>query len=64
MKIRDISHHDTGVDLSGCDGVIVKATEGVGYTDPALDANVAAARAAGKPWGLYHYLSFQSGVSE
>ena len=63
MKIRDISHHDTMPNLSGYDGVLIKATEGVGYVDPALDTNVAAAKAAGKPWGLYHYLSFQSDVA-
>ena len=60
MKIRDISHFDTAPGLSGYDGVLIKATEGVGYVDPALDTNVAAAAAAGKPWGLFHYLSFQS----
>ena len=64
MKIRDISHHDTMPNLSDYDGVLIKATEGVGCVDPALDANVAAAKAAGKPWGLYHYLSFQSDVAD
>ncbi len=64
MKIRDISHHDTTPNLSDYDGVLIKATEGVGYVDPALDAHVAATKAAGKPWGLYHYLSFQSDVAD
>ena len=64
MKIRDISHHDTTPNLSDYDGVLIKATEGIGYVDPALDVNVAAAKAAGKPWGLYHYLSFQSTVAD
>lgn len=68
MKIRDISHHDTDngapLDLTPYAGVLIKATEGVGYTDPKLDANVAAVRATGKPFGLYHYLSFASEVTE
>lgn len=64
MKIIDISHHDTGQDLTKHDGVIIKATEGVGYVDPALEVNVRAAKAAGKPYGLYHYLSFQSNIQE
>ena len=64
MKIRDISHHDTAPNLSDYDGVLIKATEGVGYVDPALDANVAAVKAVGKPWGLYHYLSFQSDIAQ
>lgn len=65
MKIRDISHHDAdggSIDLSTYDGVLIKATEGVGYIDPNLDANATNARAIGKPFGLYHYLSFISEV--
>ena len=67
MKIRDISHHDTDsgpIDLSAYAGVLIKATEGVGYTDPKLESNVDMVAAAGKPFGLYHYLSFVSDVQE
>jgi hypothetical protein len=66
MKIRDISNHDpqTADVLRAYDGVIIKATEGTGYTDPCIAQNVAAAQAAGKPWGLYHYLSFRSPISD
>lgn len=63
MKIIDISHHDTHEDLTKYDGVIIKAEEGVNCPDESLDSNVAAARSAGKPFGLYHYLSFRSDVN-
>lgn len=39
----------------GLDFVIVKATEGVGYTDPEYKRNVKKVRAAKKLLGLYHY---------
>ena len=66
MKIRDISNHDpqTADVLRAYDGIIIKATEGTDWTDPCLGANVAAANASGKPWGLYHYLSFQSPITD
>jgi lysozyme len=66
MKIRDISNNDpqTADVLKAYDGVIIKATEGTGYTDPCITQNVAAAQAAGKPWGLYHYLSFRSDIND
>jgi lysozyme len=60
MNIRDLSHHDTGVKYSAYDGFIVKATEGVNYVDPALDSHIAGIRAAGKPFGLYHFVSISS----
>lgn len=64
MKIVDISHHDSGKDLTKYDGTIIKATQGVDYIDPALEANVSAARMSGRPWGLYHYLSFATPVTD
>jgi len=60
MNIRDLSHHDTGVKYSAYEGFIVKATEGVNYVDPALDSHIAGIRAAGKPFGLYHFVSISS----
>jgi hypothetical protein len=60
MNIRDLSHDDTGVKYSAYDGFIVKATEGVNYVDPALDSHIAGIRAAGKPFGLYHFVSISS----
>lgn len=35
--------------------VIIKATEGVGYTDPDCDANYQQSKAAGKQLGVYHF---------
>lgn len=66
MKVRDISNHDpqNAEALKAYDGVIIKATEGTNWTDGCLDANVAAAKASGKPWGLYHYLSFRSDIND
>jgi GH25 family lysozyme M1 (1,4-beta-N-acetylmuramidase) len=37
------------------DFFIIKASEGVGWGDPALASNVAEARLSGKPVGFYHY---------
>lgn len=34
---------------------IIKATEGVGYTDPDCDANFQQAKAAGRKLGVYHF---------
>ncbi|WP_225048517.1 GH25 family lysozyme [Lacticaseibacillus kribbianus] len=44
--------------------VIVKATEGVGYQNPAMVANLAQARAAKRLIGLYHYLRNNDPVRE
>jgi len=57
----DISHHqnDAGLDLAkllpAVGFVIIKATQGTGYVDPAFARNMAAARAAGKLRGSYHF---------
>ncbi len=37
------------------DFYIIKATEGVGWSDPALASNTAEARLSGKPIGFYHF---------
>lgn len=37
------------------DFVIIKASEGVGYTDPDCDANYQQSKAAGKLLGVYHF---------
>ena len=51
----DISMHQRGINVAatGAKWVAVKATEGIGYADPAYTANVASCRAAGVP--VYHY---------
>ena len=63
MGIRgiDVSHRQNHPNFSvvkntGIGFVILKATEGVNYTDPAFVTNVEAAKAAGLPVGAYHFL--------
>lgn len=52
----DISKWQTvGTSDQGEDFVIIKATEGVGYTDPSCDAHYQRAKAAGKLLGVYHF---------
>lgn len=57
----DISHHQGSPDFqrvkkAGIRFVMLKATEGVNYTDPCFHANIKAALAAGLPVGAYHFL--------
>lgn len=53
----DISMHQAGINVSatGAKWVCIKATEGIGYKDPALDGNLASARAAGAVVAFYHF---------
>lgn len=55
----DISHHQGAVDFAAVktsrDFVVIKATEGVGFTDPNFGAYRAQAHAAGLIVGLYHF---------
>lgn len=53
----DISEHQAGINVSatGAQFALVKATEGVGFTDPAFRSNVNSVRSAGIPLGLYHF---------
>lgn len=55
----DISSYQAGIDLTAVDGdvVIIKATEGRGYRNPAMAAQIASARKGGKLVGLYHFVS-------
>ena len=57
----DISHHQGSPDFqrvkkAGIRFVMLKATEGVNYTDPCFHTNIKAAIAAGLPVGAYHFL--------
>ena len=57
----DISHHQGSPDFkriraAGIQFVILKATEGVNYTDPCFHTNIKAALAAGLHIGAYHFL--------
>ena len=62
----DVSSYQTGIDLTRVPGdvVIVKATEGRGYRNPAMAAQVASAMAAGKRLGLYHFVSAENTPAE
>jgi GH25 family lysozyme M1 (1,4-beta-N-acetylmuramidase) len=64
----DISGHQPGVNFaavkaSGRGFVVLKATEGVGWTDPSFAAYRKAAHAAGLIVGLYHFARADTGNS-
>ncbi len=54
----DISSWQAGINLAQvpCDFVIVKATQGVDYTNPLCCEHVAQAESSGKKIGIYHYI--------
>ena len=57
LKGIDISHHQRGIDLAAIatDFVIIKATEGNGYTDEICDTFYQKAKSLGKKLGVYHF---------
>lgn len=56
LKGIDISQwQNIGVSDQAADFVIVKATEGVGFTDPKCEGHYQKAKAAGKLLGVYHF---------
>lgn len=56
LRGLDISKwQPVGMSFDGQDFIIVKATEGNGYTDPSCDAHYQRAKAAGKLLGVYHF---------
>ncbi|MED1954138.1 GH25 family lysozyme [Brevibacillus centrosporus] len=66
IKIIDVSRHQGTIDwkkvaTDGVKGVFIKATEGIGYTDPLFRANVQGALAAGLKVGFYHYCRPETG---
>lgn len=59
--VVDLSHHNPTPDWAmlkagGIVGVIHKATEGTGYTDPTLFKRMSAAKAAGLLTATYHFM--------
>lgn len=66
MRGVDVSNWQAGLDLASMpvDFAIVKATEGIGYTDPACDVFVQQAISSGKCWGFYHFARENDPVSE
>lgn len=64
LKVIDIYHGDGTIDFNvlksqGCNGVIIKATQGLTFKDNKLADNYAGARAAGLHTGFYHYYNIK-----
>lgn len=61
LKFVDISNWQKGLDIptvvrnGGLGGVIIKATEGIGFVDPSCDAFVQACIKNNIPFGFYHF---------
>jgi lysozyme len=70
MKGIDISKYQgtninfAKVKAAGIEFVMLKATEGVNYTDPCFKTNAAAAISAGLPIGVYHFLRAGSAADQ
>lgn len=67
--VVDISHYQTvssftDVKTGGVLGIIHKATQGTGYTDPTYSARKPEALAAGLMWGAYHFGTNSYGVAQ
>jgi len=65
--IIDISHYQTVTDWqkvkAAVSGVMIKATQGVGYVDPAFTSHVQGAKAAEIPFGFYHFASLNNAAN-
>lgn len=70
LKFIDISNWQAGLDVAavvrngGLGGVIVKATEGLGFVDKSCDGFVQQCRAAGVPFGFYHFARNNDAAAE
>lgn len=66
MNGVDVASYQTGIDFHKvpCDFVIVKATEGTGYVNPACNSQWNSAKGAGKLLGLYHYATGVNATAE
>jgi lysozyme len=67
--IIDLSHHNSTCDFAtikaaGILGVIHKATQGTGYTDPKYKERRAAALDVGLLWGAYHFADASNGIEQ
>jgi lysozyme len=67
--VIDLSHHNGTVDLAkaktdGIVGVIHKASQGLGYSDPLYETNRKQAAGAGLYWGAYHFGTGSDGVHQ
>lgn len=59
IHFPDVSHYQNGLKLTGAVAVIVKATEGDGFTDFAYPGFQAQARDLGVPFVAYHWVNNQ-----
>lgn len=66
MNGIDISSYQTGINLEKVPGdfVIIKATEGTSYVNPACNDQYMSAKKSGKKIGLYHFASTGSTAEE
>ena len=66
LNIIDIASYHDDIDLSvvPCDGAMVKATQGVGYTNPDCVRAVEQLMGLNKAVGTYHYISGGNAVAE
>ena len=66
MNGVDIASYQAGIDFAKvpADFVIIKATEGTGYTNPDCNRAYANAKANGKLLGLYHYANGTNALQE
>lgn len=70
MNFIDIASYQADINLDSVfaknplDGVIVKATEGIGYVNPYCDKWVQWLIKNDKPWGFYHYLNGHDPAAE
>lgn len=70
MNVIDISNWQNGIDLAlmfrenPLDGVIIKATEGTGYTNPNFKTWAEWLDSNGKLWGVYHFCYGADAIAE
>jgi len=67
MFYIDVSHFQGKIDFTKLltsvpkiDGIYIKATQGIGYTDPMLKANCTSAAIVGLPFSFYHYATLNT----
>jgi len=66
MKGIDVSNFQSNLDFNKVDAevCIIKATEGLTYTNPSLKHSYSGAKAKGMKVGYYHYLRANDAISE
>lgn len=74
MKIVDFSNNNytsNGTLTPNCetayreaDGIIMKATQGIGFVDPYCNLTIERAKRDGKVWGFYHYAGGNNPIAE